>query len=125
MKYVEIQKYFEKLKVFSIADVKILDEKFSKVKIMNWCKKWYIIHIRQWYYLYSQAKLNQNLLFLISNTVYAPSYISLETALNYYWIIPEHPFVVTAVSTIKTYDIHSKVENFFNKPRRNSKSILF
>jgi hypothetical protein len=39
MKYIDLQKYFEKLKVFSIKDLKLLDDKFEKAKLSSWIKK--------------------------------------------------------------------------------------
>lgn len=43
----------------------------------------------------------------ISNYLYSPSYISLETALNYYGILSQFPYVITAVTTRKTNKIRA------------------
>jgi predicted transcriptional regulator of viral defense system len=40
--------------------------------------------------------------FLISNILYAPSYVSLESALEFYGLIPERSVQVTAISSRKT-----------------------
>lgn len=40
--------------------------------------------------------------FIIANFIYSPSYISLESALNYYSIIPDIPFGTTSVTIKKT-----------------------
>ena len=102
MKYIDIQKNLEKLKVFSSQDLKILDDKYDKSKIFKWKKKWYIQQIIRWYYIFSDIDLNEAILYLISNKIYPPSYISLETAFSYYWLIPEQVFTITWVSTRKT-----------------------
>jgi hypothetical protein len=39
MKYIEMQKYFERLKVFSIEDLRLIDDKFEKKKLSEWIKK--------------------------------------------------------------------------------------
>lgn len=43
--------------------------------------------------------------FEIGNYLYSPSYISLETALNYYGILSQFPYVVASVTTRKTKKI--------------------
>ncbi|MDO8515462.1 MAG: hypothetical protein Q7S14_03100 [bacterium] len=37
--------------------------------------------------------------FFIANSLISPSYISLETALNYYGILPQFPYPITSVTT--------------------------
>ncbi len=112
MKYIDLQKQLNKLKVFSIEDLKILDDKFNKSKISNWIKVWHIKSIIRWYYLTSEVQINQNLLYQVSNKIYFPSYISLESAFNYYWIIPEQTFSITAVVTKKTIDYNTQIWHF-------------
>jgi predicted transcriptional regulator of viral defense system len=103
------------LKVFSIKDLKLLDDKFEKAKLSSWIKKWYLKSIKKWFYLYWNVEINENLLFFISNKIYSPSYVSLETALNHYWIIPEYTFVITAVTSNKTTNFNAEVWNFSYK----------
>jgi len=38
----------------------------------------------------------------LANRLYAPSYVSLETALNYHGIIPDVPLAVTSVTTTRS-----------------------
>ena len=40
--------------------------------------------------------------FEIANAIYTPSYISLESALNYYGVLPQFPYSVTSVSPKKS-----------------------
>ena len=44
--------------------------------------------------------------FTIANFIYSPSYISLESALNYYGILPQFPFTITSVTPRKKKTIH-------------------
>lgn len=119
MKYIDIQHYLEKLKVFSTNDLKILDDKYNKSKISKWKKFWYIRQIIKWYYRLSKIELNTLLLFKISNIIYNPSYISLESAFSYYWIIPEQVFSVTCVSTKKTNAFSTDIWIFQYKKIKN------
>lgn len=48
--------------------------------------------------LYSLTEKRPNL-YYTANRIYAPSYVSLETALSYYGIIPESVYGVTSVTT--------------------------
>lgn len=112
MKYTEIQKHLEKLQVFGVHDLRLLDDKFNKSKIADWKRLGYIQWVIRWFYLSGHMKVDQNLLFKVSNTIYAPSYISLESAFSYYWIIPEQTFSLTAVSTNKTKSFESHLWYF-------------
>ncbi|MDR3243913.1 MAG: hypothetical protein LBT79_04110 [Elusimicrobiota bacterium] len=72
-------------------------------QINNWQKKGLLIQLRRGLYLLNQndRKITATNYFL-SNQIYSPSYISLESALSLYEIIPETPSVITAVSSKKT-----------------------
>jgi len=122
MKYTEIQKYLEKLKVLSVEDLKNIDENYNKSKIFKWKESWYLKQIIRWFYLYWNIQINQSLLYFISNKIYSPSYISLESAFNYYWIIPEQVFSITGVSTKKSIYFDSEIAYFSYK---KIKSDLF
>lgn len=102
MKYIDLQKKLEKIKIFSTNDLKLLDEKYDKSKIFKWKKLWYIKQISRGYYVLWNLEINNILCFKIANTIYNPSYISLETVFSYYWLIPEQTFVIRSVSTKKT-----------------------
>ena len=122
MKLIDIQDYLWKLKVFSIEDLKMIDDKYEKSKISNWKKNWYIKQIIRWYYLFSDININEKLLFMISNKIYFPSYISLESAFSFYWLIPEKTFVITWISTKKT---NYFTTDFWTFDYKKIKSTLF
>lgn len=122
MKYTEIQKYLDEIKAFSYEDLKILDNKFNKSKLSNWKKQGYIKQIIRGFYVYWNLKIDTNVLFQISNKIYSPSYISLESAFCYYSIIPEQVFILTAVSTKKWVNFDSEIAYFSYK---KIKSDLF
>lgn len=109
MKYIDLLEKLEQLKVFSVQDLKMLDNKYDKSKINKWKNAWNIEQIIKWYYLLSKVPKNQNLLYNISNKIYMPSYISLESAFSYYWIIPEQVFSVIWVTTKKTNSFNTNL----------------
>lgn len=65
-----------------------------------WTKKGFLEQIRKGVYKLSDFEIKD--VFLLVNFIYSPSYISLESALNYYSIIPDIPFGTTSVTINKT-----------------------
>lgn len=49
---------------------------------------------------------------LIANRIYQLSYLSLETALSFYSVIPEGVYALTSVSSRKTQTMHTPVASF-------------
>jgi predicted transcriptional regulator of viral defense system len=64
--------------------------------IHNYTQKNFFTKIRNGLYALSEKRPN---LYFVANKVYAPSYVSLETALSYYGIIPETIYSITSVTT--------------------------
>ncbi len=112
MNYIEFQKYLKNYLVFSLNDIRKFYPNFSKIQLTRWQKKALIKKIIKKYYVFSDQELDENALYLIANTIYKPSYISLETALSYYGLIPEGVFVATSVTTRQTYEFQSELINF-------------
>lgn len=97
----------EKLKekglfVFSpreFCDVLGIPFKTGSVFISRNLKSGLFVKLRNNYYM---LKDSYPPLYAIANRLYQPSYISLETALSYYGIIPETVYTVTSVTTKPT-----------------------
>lgn len=98
--------------IFSVKDIVKIDPKFHRQRLVEWQDKGYIKKIVDKYYIFSDTEINDELLYLISNRIYQPSYVSLETALRFYNLIPENVYTVTAVSSKRTYLFNSTVANF-------------
>lgn len=60
----------------------------------------------------ADAKVDESTLFMLANRIYEPSYISRESALAYYNIIPESVLGITSVSSRKTRQFESKWGRF-------------
>lgn len=122
MQYLEFQKYFSDYVVFSIKEIEKVFPNFNKVNLLTWQKKNYLTKLRNGYYKLNIVRNSEFELFITANKIYTPSYISLESALSFYGIIPEAVFSVTSVTTLKTNSFENKEGNFIYK---NLKSKLF
>lgn len=98
--------------VFSVNDIIKIEPNFHRQRLVEWQNKGYIKKIVDKNYIFSDTEINEELLYFISNRIYQPSYISLETALRYYNLIPESVYTITAVSSKRTYLFNSTVANF-------------
>ncbi len=90
--------------------------------MVAWQKKGYIQKIRNNWYCFAEHTFRREDLFLVANKIYAPSYVSLESAFSYYQFIPEAVFRTTSISTLKTAKFDTPI-GFFQY--RNIKPSLF
>ncbi len=100
--WLEFRKKIWPFRVFSTKDI---EKQFPGMNLMNlvrWQEKGYILKIRNSWYAFSDAESHENMEWLAANLIYAPSYISLHTALSWYNLIPEMVSTTTSVTTRKT-----------------------
>lgn len=71
------------------------------VNLKNWVNKGHLIMLRRGLYATSELRDRVDVT-AFATKLYAPSYVSLETALSHYGIIPEAVFTTTSVTTRKT-----------------------
>lgn len=96
----------EKVSLFSLLDLKKLFPKETKDALKNqvcgWEKKGWVRRLKKGLYelRYPEEKTLPDL--YIANKLYEPSYVSLETALSYYSLIPDVAMQVTSVTTKAT-----------------------
>lgn len=110
--YLDFQNKMQKYLVFSINDIDKEFPKFDKKALVNWQKKEYIVKIRNGYYCFSHSNASEHFLYYCANKIYYPSYISMETALSYYNIIPEGVYTVTSITTLKTNSFNTSIGQF-------------
>lgn len=113
MKYRDFEKYFNPFKIFSTEDIKKKYPGFDSRRLVEWQQKEYIQKIINRWYLFSDSKINEPLLFLTANKIYAPSYISFDSALAFYGLIPETVFSIISTSGKKTKTFHTPVADFY------------
>ncbi|MDD3487499.1 MAG: hypothetical protein PHF35_03950 [Candidatus Moranbacteria bacterium] len=99
--------------IFNASEVKAVffDEKNILVQVAFWVKKGYLLKIKKGLYVLSSAESNIDPM-LLAGKIYAPSYLSLEFALNYHGIIPDIPGTYTSVTSRKTAYFKNNFGNF-------------
>jgi predicted transcriptional regulator of viral defense system len=112
MKYLELREALKDFSVFSLNDIRQIDKSFYHPRLSEWQHKGYIKKIIRGYYIFSDLKTNEQVLFEIANRIYSPSYISLEMALSYYSLIPESVYRITSISTRKTKVFNTQIGDF-------------
>ncbi len=115
MNFIEFAGQTKYLPLFETRELRlILGAEFTHStlnNLKNWSRKGYLVMIRRGLYITSEAKKNIDVMAAASK-IYFPSYVSLETAMGYYGIIPEAVFTVTSVTTRKTKKFKTVLGNF-------------
>ncbi|RLB27756.1 MAG: hypothetical protein DRG66_04865 [Deltaproteobacteria bacterium] len=112
MQYLELKNSFKDFTIFSLTDIKRIDASFHRRRLNEWQDKGYIRKIIKGYYISSDIEIDENVLFEIANRIHKPSYISFETALSYYHLIPESVYGISSASTRKTYTFKTPIGEF-------------
>jgi predicted transcriptional regulator of viral defense system len=112
MRFREFESKIEDLPLFNLNDVRKFDPGFHRRQLVDWQKRGYIQALAGGTYILAGRKVDEGLLFMAANQIYAPSYVSLESALDYHQIIPESVLGVTSVSARKTKQFGSSWGQF-------------
>lgn len=108
MRFRELETRIRELPAFNLNDVRKIDPGFHRQQLNYWLNQGYIKPLVGGYYALWNRTLDEMYLFMVANKAYEPSYVSLESALAYYGIIPETVFGVTSVSSRKTKQYESR-----------------
>lgn len=113
MKYIELYTALENMEmhIFSINDIIQLfksDRAVTKQQILYWKKRKWIKTLKKGLYEVAYPKREPLSDLFIANKLYEPSYVSLETALSYYSIIPDVAMGVTSVTTKPTREFRNQ-----------------
>jgi predicted transcriptional regulator of viral defense system len=114
MTYLEFREPLLPFQVFSIRDVEKYFPDFDSRRLVEWQRKGYIRKLINKWYLFSECLVDELLMYRISNCIYRPSYISLESALAYYHLIPEAVYSQKAITTRKTKSYTPSVGGTFD-----------
>ncbi len=119
-----------KMPVFSRTDVLKLfpEEPVNQIntQLYRMIKRGDLIGLKRGLYIFPNLNIDE---FVIANKLYKPSYVSLESALNVFGVIPDISSVVTSVTTVTSKKINTSLGNFkYSKINENLffgyKSIL-
>jgi len=102
MNFSIFKKKLSNLPSFSRADIRAVFPHLTDVQLSRWVQSGALLRLRRGHYVFGDTPVRGLDIFVLANRIYAPSYISLESALEYYGLIPEAVFATTSVSTRKT-----------------------
>jgi len=108
MRFEEVYRTFsrEKYYVFSVEDLCVFFPKEKKATVKQYLSRWkksgLIASLRRGLYelVFPERRILSDL--YLANKIYSPSYVSLETALSHYSMIPEVAMAVMSVSSKPT-----------------------
>ena len=94
---------------FNINQVLLWEKDFDRNNLTRWCHRGLLVKLRNQYYAFPEYRQVPDFSRYVANSIYAPSYISLHSALSFYGMIPEEVVQMTSVTTLKT----ARFENDF------------
>ena len=112
MVFLALQEKLKDFIVFNLNDIRKIDAGFDLRRLSEWREKGYVKMIRRGHYVFAGLEINESVLFLMANKIYAPSYVSLEMAMSHYSLIPESVYGITSVATRKTNHFQSDYGEF-------------
>ena len=112
MRYLELKQNLKKFITFSLSDIRNIEPDFYLPRLSEWQKKGYIKKIIRGKYIFSDVAINEETMFLVANSLLSPSYVSLESALSWYGLIPEGVWQITSVSTVRTINFDTQIGKF-------------
>lgn len=113
MRFNKLTQYIPDSPVFSTQQVSLFDKSLSTQNIADWLKSWRIVQFKRGWYGLTDRIQSENDFFIIANQLVQPSYVSMESALSIYNLIPEWVPHTTSVSTKKTQEVESSMGVFY------------
>ena len=114
MKYLDFYNTFKNRLLIDVREVRSLFPDFDSRRFYEWQKKGYIKKLSNLFYIFTDADkmIRESEYYFISNKLVEPSYVSMESALRTYNLIPEVVFLTTCITTRKTKMIETPIGNF-------------
>ena len=112
MRYHDLEKVVSN-KIFTLLDVAKYfpneSEQHIKIQLYRFTKQGLLTRLKRGVYTFPSSSHDE---LIVANTLYQPSYISLESALNYYGIIPDITQTVTSITRKKIGHITTPFGSF-------------
>lgn len=112
MDYLTFRERMYPMGCFHINQVLLWEKDFDRNNLTRWCRKGRLVKLRNQYYAFSECASMPDFARYVANRIYAPSYISLHSALSFYGMIPEEVVQVTSVTTLKTARFQNDLGTF-------------
>jgi len=110
--------------VFSVGDAALLSPRggagLLRLQLHQWARKGWLVRLKRGLYELAYPEPSVVPDFLVANRLYEPSYVSLETALSHYQLLPETAPQVTSVTpkaTRRFRNAHGLFTYFTVRPR--------
>lgn len=113
MRYIDFAEVFAERPIFTARDAALRFPDFHDRQLYYWQQNGLIQLLRRPFYRLASRPWTMRERWAVANQIYAPSYISLESALSYYGFIPEGVFHVTSVTTRNTQRFDVDDTRFF------------
>jgi predicted transcriptional regulator of viral defense system len=110
--FIEFKNQLDKWPLISLSEIYKAFPMLDKRRLSEWCQKGYIENVKRGFYRFTDQPINQGVTYFTANKIYSPSYISLETALAYYQVIPEAVFISSSISTLNTTKLGTSLGHF-------------
>lgn len=108
----EAESALSRFPTFGLGTIRLFDPGFAQQSLSRWRASGRILMLSPGHYVFPDAIGDETDLYTVANSMYRPSYVSLESALSSYGLIPETVRSITSVSTRKTRRIDSPVGSF-------------
>jgi len=102
MNYIHFKSEFFKEICISKSRIESEFENFNFNNISRWINKNLLIRLRNGLYAFPEYLEESNIRYYLANRIYRPSYVSLQSALSYYGLIPEAVIQIKSITSLKT-----------------------
>lgn len=108
-----IQKNID-MPVIASHDFQLISEnpEMLRVQVHKWVEKGILIQLKRGLYILNVPGVKKPPEFYLANRIVFPSYVSMESALSYYGLIPEAVYSSVSVTTKKTNYFNNNIGNF-------------
>lgn len=112
MKYQELYTYFKKQHYVTLEQIRVREPDFLRTNLVARTKKWLLRKVANGVYVFADELIDESVLGTLAGIVYQPSYVSMESALRHYDLIPEGVYTQTSLTTRKTTSFSSEIGTF-------------
>ena len=97
----------------STAEIAAAFDRFDKNNLTRWCGQGLLVQLRNGFYAFPELLHDEEFVYQIANKIYAPSYISLHSALCYHgYMVAAAGMPVSSVSRRKTQSFRNAFGKF-------------
>ncbi|MDM7993075.1 MAG: hypothetical protein QUS11_07145 [Candidatus Fermentibacter sp.] len=97
---------------FGLGTIRLFDPGFAQQSLSRWKSSGRIVMLAPGHYAFPDSLGDETDLYAAANSIYRPSYVSLESALSSFGLIPETVRIITSVCTRKTRRVDSPAGSF-------------